>query len=203
MPTDEKVDLFKQHKAEYATPKEPALITIKPAKYLTIVGRGRPGDEDFQAKIGALYALAYTIKFAKKAAGRDFKVCTLEGLYWPSGKVDDLFNIPYDQLNWKLMIRVPTFVCSRALKGAAKQLKEKGKVGEFDKVELETIKEGRCVQMLHVGPYDQERPTIERMQAYAEAEGLTLGGPHHEIYLSDPRRVPPARLRTILRLPIG
>jgi hypothetical protein len=191
----EKVDLYKLHKADYVTPKEPVFVRIGAAKYLTVEGQGEPGGEMFQSMLGALYAAAYTIKMTKKFAGQDYKVCGLEGLWWG-------FEGARETWRWKLIIRVPEFIAARDLKDAVARLKEKGKGDLPEKVRLETIKEGRCVQMLHVGPYSAEPATVERMKAFAEASGLSLRGPHHEIYLSDPRRVAPEKLRTILRFPV-
>ena len=203
MTTTEKLDLYKQHKDEYVAPKRPQLVRVKPASYLAIDGRGQPGSDNFQEKIGALYAVAYTLKFTSKEAGRDYGVCKLEGLYWPARKCKDPCSIPPDQLRWKLLIRVPTFIKDRQLQAAVKVLLDKGKAREVSAVTLERLDEGRCVQMLHVGPYDQTRPTVEAMQEFAREQGLKLAGRHHEIYLSDPRRVAPEKLRTILRHPVG
>jgi hypothetical protein len=102
-----------------------------------------------------------------------------------------------------LIIRVPDFIKEKDLQQTFAQLRAKGKDGDFENVKLESLDEGSCVQMLHVGPYNQENRTIDQMLAFAEEKGLTCRGKHHEIYLSDPRRVPPERLRTILRLPVG
>jgi hypothetical protein len=197
-----KLDLYKEHKAEYVTPKKPVLVDIKPANYLTIVGRGEPGGEIFQAKIGALYAVAFTIKMTKKFAGRDYKVCAPEALWWGTAGRPDFFREPSDRWNWKLMIRTPEFIKKPDLAEAVEKLKAKGKGPEVAEVQLETISEGRCVQMLHVGPYDREPETVAQMAAFVKESGLSFHGLHHEIYLSDPRRVAPERLRTILRLPV-
>ncbi len=202
MAKTEKLDLHKKHKSEYVTPKKPALVNVKPAFYLAITGRGEPGGDVFQAKIGGLYAVAFTMKMAKKAAGRDYKVCHLEGLWWTKRKTDDFATEPKSQWNWKLLIRVPDFIRQEDLDEAVAALKKKGKGKEVTQVRLEAIDEGRCVQMLHVGPYDSEGETVARMLAFAREKGLSCRGPHHEIYLSDPRRIPPERLRTILRHPI-
>ena len=200
----DKIDLFKQHKDEYAAPKEPALVTVKRSSYLTITGKGEPGGDVFQARAGALYAVAFTIKMTYKfAAGQDYKVAPLEGIYWGKTKADGFTSLPKSQWNWTLMIRTPEFIKQKQLKDALAALKEKGKGPEVAEVKLETLAEGKCVQMLHVGPYDAERETVERMLAFASDKGLKPAGPHHEIYLSDPRRVPPERLRTILRQPVA
>jgi len=193
----EKIDLYKLHKSEYVTPKEPALVEAGVAKYLAVDGVGAPEGERFQQAVGALYQVAYTTKMAKKFAGQDYKVCHLEGLWWGLERM-----APRDEWRWKLLIRVPDFISARDLKETAAKLKEKGKGDPAVGVALETLKEGRCVQVLHTGPYSTEPATIARMEAFAKSKGLVFVGPHHEIYLSDPRRVAPEKLRTILRMPV-
>jgi hypothetical protein len=194
-----KLDLCKLHKAEYATPKKPVLVRTKPARYLAISGRGAPGGERFTACIGALYGAAFTIKMTRKFAGKqDYAVCKLEGQWFFDG---DPAGTPKDEWKWKLMIRTPDFISEEDLKTAVGTLLKRGKSREVEEVALERIDEGDCVQMLHVGPYEKENETVALMRNFAEAGGLKLGGPHHEIYLSDPRRVPPERLKTILRVP--
>jgi hypothetical protein len=199
----EKLDLFKQHKAEYAQPKTPALVTTTSGKYLSISGAGSPGDATFQSHIGALYAVAFTIKMTRKFARLgDYRVCPLEGLWWDASG-DDVTARPTGPMNWTLLIRVPDAIRARDLKDAVGALRGKGKTEPVSEVRLVKLHERRCVQMLHVGPYRQEPETIARMTDYVRAQGLSLRGRHHEIYLSDPRRVPAARLRTILRLPVS
>ena len=200
MATTTKLDLFKKHKAEYVAPKKPVLVKLGPAKYLSVEGRGEPSGVAFQVAIGALYAVAFTIKMTRKFAGKgDYKVAWLEGLWWGPNKAAPFAVKSPADWRWKLLIRTPTFVAVRDLARAQQALLAKGKAPEVRKVKLETIREGKCVQMLHVGPYEREAPTLEAMHDFAHAEGLEFRGVHHEIYLSDPRRVPPAKLRTILR----
>jgi hypothetical protein len=203
MPAVPKVDLYKIHKAGYVTPKKPVLIQTQPAKYLTISGRGAPAGEGFQKSVGALYNVSFTLKMAKKFAGKDYKVCNLEGLWWGEKEGGNFAAQDPDTWNWKLMIRVPDFIAEKDLKETITTLKEKGKPPEVAEVKLETIEEGECVQMLHVGPYSKEGEAISQMIALAQEKHLSCHGRHHEIYLSDPRRVPPERLRTILRLPVA
>ena len=203
MPTAPKLDLYKVHKAEYVTPKKPVLIQTKPAKYLTVTGQGAPRGEAFQKCVGALYAVAFTLKMAKKFAGKDYKVCHLEGLWWGEKENEDFASQPPETWNWTLIIRVPDFIGPKDLKDTIARLKEKGKPPEVANVKLETLDEGQCVQMLHLGPYSKEAETISQMIALAGEKRLSCRGRHHEIYLSDPRRVPPERLRTILRLPVA
>lgn len=195
-----KIDLYKLHKNEYVAPKKPVLIRIKPAQYLAISGQGAPVGERFTACIGALYSVAFTIKMTRKFSGKeDYAVCKLEGQWFFDC---DPAEVPRDQWKWKLLIRTPDFIARTERKEAIATLLKKGKPREVEEVALETIDEGQCVQMLHLGPYESEGRTIAAMKELAESRGFQFAGPHHEIYLSDPRRVPPERLRTILRQPV-
>ena len=202
MKTPPKLDLYKVHKAEYAAAGKPALVGLKPATYLAIVGQGAPGGEQFTASIGALYGVAFTIKMTRKFAGKqDYAVCKLEGQWWTDAGAD-FAKVPRDQWQWKLLIRTPDFVGEADLRQAVTVLLKRGKGEDVKRVRLESLAEGPCVQMLHVGPYDQGCQTIAVMQAFAQQKGLEFSGKHHEIYRSDPRRVPPDRLKTILRHPV-
>ncbi len=202
MKTPPKLDLYKLHKAEYAATRKPALIDLKPATYLAISGQGAPGGEQFTASIGALYAVAFTIKMTRKFAGKqDYAVCKLEGQWWTKHD-SDFADQPRDQWRWQLLIRTPDFVGEADLRQAVAALLKRGKGEDTKRVRLESLAEGPCVQMLHVGPYERECDTIALMQAFAEKQQLKFSGRHHEIYLSDPRRVPPERLKTILRHPV-
>lgn len=199
----EKIDLYKLHKDDYVTPKKPVLLTIKKAAYLAINGQGAPGGEVFCEKIGALYAMAFTAKMTRKFAGeQDYGVCKLEAQWWGENGEEDFSRTPKEKWQWKLLIRTPDFVTKKELAKAAAAIIEKGKSPTVREVQLESFTEGPCVQMLHVGPYERECETIALMKAHAEANGLKLHGRHHEIYISDPRRVPPERLKTILRHPV-
>jgi hypothetical protein len=198
-----KLDLYKLHKADYVAPKKPALVRLKPVIYLAIEGQGAPGGDKFTACIGALYGMAFTIKMTRKFAGlQDYVVCKLEGQWWADGADSGFTKTPKDQWRWKLLIRTPDFIKSKDLEQAATVLVKRGKGANVERVGLETLDEGQCVQMLHVGPYEKECETIALMEAFAEKQQLRFHGRHHEIYLSDPRRVPPERLKTILRHPV-
>jgi hypothetical protein len=199
--TPQKVDLYKLHKEEYAAPGKPKMVQIKKARYLTVSGKGAPGGDDYVEKIGALYAMAYTVKMTRKFGGeQDYVVCKLESQYWAEGQAFE--DAAMDDWRWKLMIRTPDFVKKQELKKALAALKAKGKDKGADGVVLEDLSEGTCVQMLHVGPYDREGETVELMKEHAESSGYEFHGLHHDIYISDPRRVPPQRLKTIVRRPV-
>jgi hypothetical protein len=202
-PVATKIDLGKLHRADYVAPKKPVLLTLEPARYLAIEGQGAPGDIAFTTRIGALYALAYAVKMTRRFSGQtDYTVSRLEARYWADAEAPCFADLPKDRWRWQLLIRTPDFVTPEELTRAVAALAEKGKAPEASEVRLETLDEGRCVQMLHMGPYDRTGDTVATMVALAEREGLEFHGRHHEIYISDPRRVEPARLKTILRHPV-
>ncbi len=202
MKTKAKIDLYKLHKTDYVTPRKPVLLTIGEATYLSISGQGEPGGAVFTEKIGALYGVAFTIKMTRKFAGeQDYAVCKLEGQWWADGQ-ENFSRVPKEEWRWKLLIRTPGFVNANELNKAVAVLLKRGKSSSVREVRLESFVEGFCVQMLHVGPYEREHETVALMKAHAEKNSAKFYGQHHEIYLSDPRRVPPERLKTILRHPV-
>lgn len=194
-----KIDLFKTLKAEYAAPTSPAVLSTTPGQYFQVTGTGKPGGPTFATAIEALYAVAYTTKMRhKKETGVDYTVAKLEAV-WP--------HIPTsrdsDNWQWRLMIRVPDFIDEAARKTTIDALIAKKKPESVRTVALVKFHEGQCVQMLHVGPYEDEPETCDIMAIYAAENGYKISGDHHEIYLSDPRRIEPARLKTILRRPLS
>jgi hypothetical protein len=197
-----KLDLYAMHRAEYLAKREPAIVNVGPARYLAIEGRGAPEDASFEAAVGALYAVAFTVKMARKLADTDYKVTALEGLWWTGGKGHHFLHTPRTSWRWQLLIRTPDFVTKREVARAIAALLERGKPKLVASVELIGTREGRCVQALHVGPYATEPETIARMLEVAAAAGYKAHGTHHEIYLSDPRRAKPEKLKTILRAPL-
>ncbi len=200
MPIAEKLDLYKGNKKEYAATAKPAVVQMRPAVYLAISGQGAPGSGAFIDAMAALYGMAFTVKMTRKFAGkRDYAIGKLEAL-WPNLSCD---NMPdKDHWAWQFLIRTPSFVTQKDLSQARETLLKRGKGKDAERVELLALKEGLCVQALHVGPYEQAGKTISAMRVFAEREGLHFAGAHHEIYLSDPRRTAPAKLRTILREPV-
>lgn len=188
---------------DYVAPKKPLILGTTPAVYLGIEGRGAPGGPEFEVAIGALYGMAYTIKMSRKFAGlSDYPVWKLEARYL--NLKDRHQKPPKEEWLWQLLIRTPDWVNEAELAQARKTLAKRGRDAGCQRVSLSRIAEGLCVQMLHIGPYEEECRTLDFMRAHAQAQGLRFGaGPHHEIYLSDPRRVEPARLRTILRVPVA
>lgn len=193
-----KLDLFRRHRGEYVAPKSPKLVRVASARYLSVDGRGDPeGGPGFGAAMAAVYAVAYAIKKAKKATRRDFVVTKLEGLWWGGRRGKLLIDSPRSTWRWKVMIRVPSYVSRLDLARARRELLQRRK--SAGTVKLEVLREGRVVQMLHIGPYNREHESLGRMKGFTHDHRLRLTGRHHEIYLSDPRRVRAARLRTLLR----
>jgi hypothetical protein len=195
-------DLLSLYKA---SAKEPEVVSVPLTKYLMIDGIGDPNTSPaFQSAVETLYGLAYTIKFGRKKRGlkSDYKITPLEGLWWADNM--NAFGPEGDRSKWKwtIMLAQPEFIMSRDVAVATKELKEKKDLPLLPQVRFERYKEGKSVQIMHVGPYSAEGPTIERLHKYAQDHGLAIRGKHHEIYLGDPRRARPDRLKTILRQPV-
>ncbi|MCL4503319.1 MAG: GyrI-like domain-containing protein [Deltaproteobacteria bacterium] len=199
-----KNDLKKELKPLYtASTKEATLVTGWPLKYLMFNGFGDPNtNPDFPAGIEALYTVSYTLKFLlKKEQGLDWVVPPLEGLWWML--MGDFDPSRRDDWRWTLMIPQPQEVDRELLDQAVTAAKKKKQLPALEKLRLEFYNEGQAAQILHVGPYHEEALTITRLHAFITALGLHICGKHHEIYLSDPRRTAPEKLKTILRQPIS
>ena len=197
-----KVDLSKELKEVYTAKKIPKLVDVPEGKFLTIIGEGDPNGKEYQQAIQALYGVAYTLKFHYKKQGKDFKVNALEGLWWVDNGIFDLNNpAPREMWRWKSMIRVPDYVEDEDLQKLMAELMEK-RGEKVTELKLETINEGLSAQIMHIGPYSDELPTINTLHEWVEEQGYQLRGDHHEIYMSDPRRTKPENLKTIIRHPI-
>ena len=197
-----KLDLRKELKRYYTAKRKPELIDIPEGKFLTILGKGDPNDEEYQQAMMALYGVSYTLKFHQKAKGRDYNVMHLEGLWWVNGGVFDLNDpAPREQWRWKSMIRQPNFVTGEMVEEIRPSVREK-RGTMVDDVKLESFHEGLCAQVLHVGPYSEEAPTIQLLHDYITEQGYRMRGDHHEIYMSDPIRSKQEKLKTIIRHPI-
>jgi hypothetical protein len=197
-----KLDLRKELKRYYTAKKRPEMIDVPEGKFLIILGKGDPNGEEYQQAMTALYGVSYTLKFDQKAKGRDYNVMHLEGLWWVDGGVFDL-NDPAPREQWRLksMIRQPDFITDEMVEEIRPSVREK-RGAKVDDVKLERFHEGLCAQVLHVGPYSEEGPTIELLHGFIEESGYRPRGDHHEIYLGDPRRTKPENLKTILRHPV-
>jgi hypothetical protein len=197
-----KVDFKKESDAYRARHGEFRIIDVPPLQYLMINGRGDPNTaQEYADALSVLYPVAYALKFAsKQQLGRDYVLMPLEASDM------DLFTSARDKSRWEwtAMIMVPDWITGDMFDRAVAKVAEKSRLASLDKVRLESLDEGRCVQTLHIGSYDDEAAVLATMHGEFIADaGLQLAGRHHEIYLSDPRRVEPARLRTILRQPVA
>ena len=199
------IDLRRELSAVYSATREPAFVDVPELPYLMIDGHGDPNTAPAYADaVQALYSLAYTIRFALKRRPDpvDARVMPLEGLWW----TPDMATFSPDDKsawNWTMMITVPEQVTAAVVDDARAAAARKRPHAALDRVRLERFAEGCCAQVLHVGPYSAEGPTVAALHAFVAASGCTLSGRHHEIYLGDPRRSAPETLRTILRQPVA
>jgi hypothetical protein len=200
-----KIDLWAENK-ELFTPsaKEPSLVRIPPFAYIMVDGSGDPNTSSaFRDAIGALYGAIYTLKFMlKKHSGIDFRVMPLSGRFLVDQPPELLLGRK-DEWKWTLMIPLPSVVRQADfVKAVAGASEKKNASPALHLLRREVLKEGLCAQILHKGPYANEKPTIEKLHAFIREQGLAFAGSHHEIYLSDPNRSAPAKMKTIIRQPV-
>jgi hypothetical protein len=179
------------------------LVEVPETRFLMVDGSGDPNtSQDFQEAIQALYGVSYTLKFAlKKSGGPEFRVMPLEALWW--NDVNGRFDADSkSDWSWTAMIRQPDFVEAAAIEAAIRQAGNKRPLPALSKMRFERFEEGLSAQVMHVGPYSEEQPTIERLQAFIAEQGCEPAGKHHEIYLGDPRRAAPEKLKTVIRQPV-
>jgi hypothetical protein len=196
------VDFVKQEKGLYQPKDAPVLVTVPEFAFLAVDGEGDPNTSPrYTATLSVLYVAAYTLKFAvREAFGVDYRVLPLEGLWWSRHPVDFTGGDKRDW-QWTLMIRQPVSVTEEQI--AAARDKAGAKAGQLaDRLRLIVFEEGDSAQILHRGPYATEAPTIARLHQFIAASGLRPRGKHHEIYLSDPNRTMPERMRTVIRQPV-
>ncbi len=196
-----KLDLTKEYKSYYKAKTKPEIVNFDTGKYLTITGKGEPAGEIFVSKIGALYPLAYGIKKVCKEQGNDFGVPKLEGLWWVESDKPAL-EVPRKEWCWKLLIRMPEFVSKELMLTVQPEVMQKKDNVIIQEISFEEISENKCVQMMHIGPYATEPETINAMKNFMAEKGLTENGLHHEIYISDPRKTEPSKMKTIIRYPV-
>lgn len=182
------------------------IVTIPKYHYLMVDGHGDPNtSKEFAAAIEALYPVAYKLKFASKIQlGKDYTVMPLEGLWWSTNL--EAFSTQRDksQWDWTLMILQPDWITNDMFAKAIEEVRKKKALQSLDKVRFEMLEEGTCVQTLHIGSFDDEGPVLKQMhQEFIPQNNLRIVQKHHEIYLSDFRRVSPDKLRTILRQPVS
>lgn len=197
-----RLDLRKSLHHLYAPPAGAVeVVEVPPMKYIMVDGAGEPNGTPFQVAVGAIYSLAYTLKFrCKKVEKRDYNVMALEGLWWAKGKFD---LAKRDSWLWTLMVVQPDFATDKMFAEAFLEVREKKNPPGLTRARLETFDEGLCVQTMHVGPYSTEPQSMALIDAFAKNHGYRMVGKHHEIYLGDPRRSAPSKLRTIIRHPIA
>lgn len=204
-------DYKKEYKEFYLPKNKPEIIEIPAMNFVAVRGSGNPNEEggEYQAAVGLLYGMAFTIKMSYKGDHKidgyfEYVVPPLEGLWWMPGEV----MMDYDHkenFEWISLIRLPEFVTREVFDWAVAEATKKKKT-DFSKTEFFTYNEGLCVQCMHYGPFDDEPKTIEMMDAYARQQGLVIdineSRYHHEIYLSDPRKCSPEKMKTVLRHPV-
>ena len=199
-----KIDLKKELKSLYQpSAKEVALVDVPTMNFLMIDGEGDPNTAKAYAEaIETLFAVAYTVKFQiKRSQEIDYGVMPLEGLWW----ADDMSAFATgDKSNWKwtAMIMQPPFVTAAIVAAAIADVKKKKNPPAMGKVRFASLSEGTCAQTLHIGPFSEEGPTIEKVHEFIRTRG-TLAGKHHEIYLSDIRKAAPAKWKTVIRQPLA
>lgn len=200
-----KVDLKRTLDSYRARAGEFRVVEVPPSRYLMVDGHGDPNTAaSYADALAALFPVAYALKFASKGElGRDYVVPPLEALWWADDM--DAFTTRRDKASWQwtVMSLVPDWIPEGLFDSAVERVVAKGAPASLDRLRQELLVEATCVQTLHVGSYDDEAPVLERMHREVIPDaGFVMTGRHHEIYLSDPRRVPPSRLRTILRQPV-
>lgn len=199
-----KVDVRRSMDAYRARQGEFRVLDLPDLQYLAIDGEGDPNTQAFVDAVQAMYPVAYALKFASKVElGRDYVVPPLEGLWWAEDMAAFTAARDKTRRSWTLMTLVPNWLGIDALAAAVARVEDRNRPARLDDVRLQPLSEGRCVQTLHVGSFDDEAEVLDRMHHdFVPAHGLRLAGRHHEVYLSDFRRVPPERRRSILRQPV-
>ena len=204
-------DFKKEYKEFYMPKSKPGIVTVPSMNYIAVRGSGNPNQEDGEYKqaIGLLYGIAFTIKMSKKGDHEidgyfDYVVPPLEGFWWQDG-VEGVDYAHKENFHWISVISIPDFVTEDDFRWAVNEATKKKKL-DFSQVEFLTVEEGLCVQCMHIGSYDNEPATVAMMHEFMEQQGYELDITdkrlHHEIYLSDARKVDPEKLKTVIRHPI-
>jgi hypothetical protein len=203
-------DLKKRLAPLFNPPRDPVLVDVPELGYLMIDGKGAPDEgaeypsTDFQKAFAALFPVVYTIKFRLKRDGLAMPVLPLEALWFTGENEAFDMNIVPEKWGWRVLMIVSDDVTPRVFQEAVAEVRrKKGDSDMLSRLRFEHWREGRSAQVMHIGPYSEERPTIERLHAFIAAQGLRPRGAHHEIYLGDPRRADPSKLKTALRQPVS
>ena len=201
-----KLDFKKTLKDLYNPPKKFILVDVPEMQFLMVDGEGNPNQaQEYQDALAALYAVAYKLKFtSKNTLEKDYIVPPLEGLWWADDMSTFTTTRDKSQWQWTMMIMTPDWIETTSFNHAVDLVRQAKNPKSLDKVRFETYQEGFSVQIMHVGSYDDETPVLEELhKVYIPQNGYVENGLHHEIYLSDPRRVGPEKLRTVLRQPVA
>lgn len=202
-----KIDFKKELKQLYTSSvKSPSFVEVPDMKFLMIDGEGDPNNsQQFNDAVEALYAVSYTLKFMlkfSKTLENDYVVPPLEGLWW----MDDM-NLfcteNKDQWKWTMMIMQPEFILDEHVGNALKEVKAKKNPPALSRIRFERYIEGHSAQIMHIGPYSDEKPTIDKLHTFILDNGYKRNGKHHEVYLSDPRKCDPKKMKTIIRQPVS
>ena len=199
-----KIDLKKTLDCYRAKQHELRVVDVPPLQYLMVDGHGDPNTSaEYADALGALFPLAYALKFASRDLGRDHVVMPLEALWWADDMAAFTTRRDKSRWDWTAMVMVPDWITPAMFDDAVDRVAARSAPTRLHDVRLETLHEGSCVQPLHVGPYDDEAELLARLHDELLPDaGLRMRGKHHEVYLSDARRTQPSRLRTILRQPV-
>lgn len=201
-------DEVSNHKTElridpgyYKATLEPKIIELGPINYLSIKGISSPEDTKFLGAVEAIYAVANNLRFASNSTGSGFEIANMEALWWVEA------NLPFDQTpqedwHWNILIKLPDFIDPEQVDAAVEQAIHKNRIILANEVEFTTINEGKSVQILHIGSYEEEKPTIDKVMEFLKANNLQINGHHHEIYISDPAKTAKENLKTVIRYPV-
>ncbi|WP_315113774.1 GyrI-like domain-containing protein [Clostridium intestinale] len=215
--TQVKLDYKKEFKDLYLPKNEPMVVDVPEMNFIMVDGKGNPNDEEgeYKSAVEILYALSYAIKMSKKGSYNiegyfEYVVPPLEGLWWVEN--DEMDFTKKDKFEWTSMIRQPEFVTKEVFEWACREVSKKKPKLDVSRARLQTFKEGLCVQIMHIGSYDDEPKTIEKLDKYVEENNLVnaistnneqgIIKRHHEIYLSDPRKINFSKMKTVIRHPV-
>ncbi len=198
-----KINLKKELKSLYNPPEEIVLVNVPGMNFLMIDGVGNPNTaQEYKDAIEALYAVSYALKFiVKKEKAIDYVVMPLEGLWW-TDEMDKFSMENKDIWKWTAMIMQPEYVTEELFNKAVEQVQIKKSLPSLSKIKLKSFNEGLSAQLMYIGPYSAEGPAVRKLHNFIKENGFELRGKHHEIYLSDPRKSAPEKLKTVIRQPV-
>lgn len=205
----EKLDLTKKYKSYYSAKTKPELTELGELSYISITGKGDPSGPAFADRVQALYSVAYAIKFHYKGEGKDFAVPKLEGQWWFDqeqyagiGMAEAPKAVPRSEWLFRLLLMIPSYVSEQVIAAMTGSVAAKKALPLAKEVQFISLQEGKCIQLLHIGPFDREPESLQLIADFSQEQHLQQNGLHHEIYLSDFRKTAPEKLKTILREPV-